>query len=145
MPFNGKVEVRVGVRLVLQREVPPFFVNRLFDFMADIIPNGASAELVRFAPVFAPALKSAGEYDIIFSFFGQGYYALEREARWKMATSSIFANFEIKDPKAVRVFVDALCSDKPWPQPKVVVRETQRTEDNFRRFLERGPYAVANG
>ena len=62
-----------------------------------------------------------------------------------MATSSIFANFEIKDPKAVRVFVDALCSDKPWPQPKVVARETQRTEDNFRRFLERGPYAVANG
>ena len=34
-----------------------------------------------------------------------------------MATSSIFANFEIKDPKAIRVFVDALCSDKPWPQP----------------------------
>ena len=45
----------------------------------------------------------------------------------KMATSSIFANIEIKDPKAVRVFVDVLSSDKPW------------------RFLEHGPHAMANG
>lgn len=45
-----------------------------------------------------------------------------------MATSSIFANFEMKDRSAVQVFVDALCSDKPWPQPNVAVRETQRTD-----------------
>lgn len=38
-----------------------------------------------------------------------------------MATSSITANIELKDPKAVRAFVDALCSDEHWPQPEVKV------------------------
>ncbi len=35
-----------------------------------------------------------------------------------MATSSILANIELKDPKGVRAFVDALCSDEHWPQPE---------------------------
>lgn len=50
-----------------------------------------------------------------------GWYGAKRKEEHVMATSSIFADFEIKDPKAVRVFVDALCSDKSWPQPKVKV------------------------
>ena len=55
-----------------------------------------------------------------------------------MATSSIFAHFEIKDPKAVKVFVDALCSDKPWPQPKVKVRAKHLTSPaEIRRFFEK--------
>ena len=53
-----------------------------------------------------------------------------------MATSSIFANFEIKDPKAVRVFVDALCSDKPWPQPRLKVRAKHlSSQEEIRRFF----------
>ena len=63
----------------------------------------------------------------------------------KMATSSIFANSVKKGPKAVRVFVDALRSDKAWPQPKVVVRENRRADDVFRRFLEHGPRALTKG
>ena len=56
-----------------------------------------------------------------------------------MATSSIFADFEIKDPKAVRVFVDALCSDKPWPQPKVEVSgHFSRNPAEIRAFFENG-------
>lgn len=56
-----------------------------------------------------------------------------------MATSSIFADFEIKDPKAVRVFVDALCSDKPWPQPKVkVTGHFSRDPSEIRAFFEKG-------
>lgn len=38
-----------------------------------------------------------------------------------MATSSIFAKIELKDPERISAFVDALCSDKPWPQPRVDV------------------------
>ena len=53
-----------------------------------------------------------------------------------MATSSIFANFEIKDPKAVRVFVDALCSDKPWPQPRPTVHADHLSSpDEIREFF----------
>ena len=55
------------------------------------------------------------------AFPAQRCYVPNRKEEHVMATSSIFANFEIKDPKSVRVFVDALCSDKPWPQPKVKV------------------------
>ena len=40
----------------------------------------------------------------------------------EMATSSIFANFEIKDHNAAKIFVDALCSDKHWPQPNPDVK-----------------------
>ena len=38
-----------------------------------------------------------------------------------MATSSITANIEIKDPAAARAFVEALLSTEPWPQPKPTV------------------------
>ena len=59
-----------------------------------------------------------------------------------MATSSIFANFELKDPKTVDVFVDALCSDDPWPQPKAtVVAEHITDPKDIRAFFARGPYA----
>ena len=49
-----------------------------------------------------------------------------------MATSSIFANFELKDPKTVGVFVDALCSDDPWPQPKATVEAEHITDPRVR-------------
>lgn len=56
-----------------------------------------------------------------------------------MAASSIFANFEIKDPKAIRVFVDALCSDKPWPQPDVKVSgHFSGNPDEIRAFFDQG-------
>ena len=48
----------------------------LFDFMANIIPNGASAEFVQSFQFFAPGcrdgsgLKSVGEYGIMLAFFG---------------------------------------------------------------------------
>ncbi len=73
-----------------------------------------------------------------------GYYALKQEGEKKMATSSIFANIELKDPDRVRAFVDALCSDKPWPQPNTKVEETQRSYDDFCKFLDDSPYAVAH-
>ena len=61
-----------------------------------------------------------------------------------MATSSIFANFEIKDPKAIRVFVDALCSDEPWPQPKVKVKAKRLSSPSeIRRFFSKRENAQA--
>ena len=55
-----------------------------------------------------------------------------------MATSSIFANIELKDPEGVRAFVDALCSDKPWPQPGPIVHADHLSSpEEIRRFFER--------
>ena len=62
----------------------------------------------------------------------------------KMATSSIFANIELKDSERVRAFVDALCSDKPWPHPNIKVEESQRSYEDFCKFLDDSPYATAN-
>ena len=57
-----------------------------------------------------------------------------------MATSSIFANIELKDPERVRAFVDALCSDDPWPQPKAKVKEKILSAEEWRALFARGPY-----
>ena len=57
-----------------------------------------------------------------------------------MATSSIFAKIELKDPERVRAFVDALCSDKPWPQPRPTVHAVHMTSDEWKDFFARGPY-----
>lgn len=63
-----------------------------------------------------------------------------------MATSSITANFEIKDPTAVRSFVDALLSTESWPQPSPTVRaEHFESDEDAHRFFRRGPYAQAAG
>ena len=59
-----------------------------------------------------------------------------------MATSSIFAKIELKDPVKIRDFVDALCSDKPWPQPKRKAHSVKMTDDDFGAFLDKGPYAT---
>ena len=61
-----------------------------------------------------------------------------------MATSSIFANIELKDSERVRAFVDALCSDKPWPHPNIKVEESKRSYEDFCKFLDDSPYAKAN-
>lgn len=45
--------------------------------------------------------------DIMLEFSSWGNYALKRKARYKMATSSITANFTISDPKAARAFATA--------------------------------------
>ena len=58
-----------------------------------------------------------------------------------MATSSIFANIELKDPERVRAFVDALCSDDHWPRPRINVEETYRSYDDLCKFLDDSPYA----
>ena len=47
-------------------------------------------------------------------FLEGGILSSNRKRGDKMATSRIFANFEITVPKTVRVFVNTLCSDKPW-------------------------------
>ena len=60
-----------------------------------------------------------------------------------MATSSIFAKIELKDPERVRAFVDALCTDKPWPQPLPTVYVVRMTPDESRDFFARGPYGNA--
>ena len=53
-----------------------------------------------------------------------------------MATSSIFAKIELKDPERVRAFVDALCSDKPWPQPRPTVHADHLSSpDEIREFF----------
>ena len=53
-----------------------------------------------------------------------------------MATSSIFAKIELKDPERVRAFVDALCTDKPWPQPRPTVHADHlSTPDEIREFF----------
>ena len=53
-----------------------------------------------------------------------------------MATSSIFAKIELKDPERVRAFVDALCTDKPWPQPRPTVHADHlSTPDEIRDFF----------
>ena len=54
----------------------------------------------------------------------------------KMATSSIFAKIELKDQERVRAFVDALCSDKPWPQPRPTVHADHLSSpDEIREFF----------
>ena len=58
-----------------------------------------------------------------------------------MATSSIFAKIELRDPDKVRSFVDALCSEKPWPQPRRKLHSVKMTDDDFAAFLDKGPYA----
>ena len=45
--------------------------------------------------------------DIMLEFSSWGNYALKRKVRYKMATSSITANFTISDPKAARAFATA--------------------------------------
>ena len=63
-----------------------------------------------------------------------------------MATSSITANFEIKDPTAVRAFVDAFLSPEPWPQPQPTVRADHfASDDDAHRFFLRSPYAQMAG
>ena len=63
-----------------------------------------------------------------------------------MATSSITANFEIKDPTAVRAFVDAFLSTEPWPQPSPTVHaEHFDSDDDAHRFFQRSPYAQTAG
>ena len=53
-----------------------------------------------------------------------------------MATSSIFAKIELKDPERVRAFVDALCTDKPWPQPRPTVHADHLSApDEIRDFF----------
>ena len=53
-----------------------------------------------------------------------------------MATSSIFAKIELKDPERVRAFVDALCSDDPWPQPRSSVHADHLSSpDEIREFF----------
>ena len=63
-----------------------------------------------------------------------------------MATSSITANFEIRDPKAVRAFVDGLWKayrmKPPRPPSMQVTRLTSR--DEIRAFfLQKGELANA--
>lgn len=64
-----------------------------------------------------------------------------------MATSSITANFEIKNPTAVRAFVDAfLSSEEPWPQPQTAVSADHfATDEDAHRFFMRTPYAQPVG
>lgn len=64
-----------------------------------------------------------------------------------MATSSITANFEIKDPAAVRAFVDAfLSSEEPWPQPQPTVSANHfATDEDAHRFFSHSPYAQPVG
>ena len=57
-----------------------------------------------------------------------------------MATSSIFANIELKDPKRVSAFVDALCSDRHWPQPLSKVEERPLTPGEWKDLFARSPY-----
>ena len=57
-----------------------------------------------------------------------------------MATSSIFANIELKDPERIRAFVDALCSDDPWPQPKATAHAVELTEEEWKALFARSPY-----
>ena len=45
---------------------------------------------------------------VLFSYLSLGCYALERKARYKMATSSITANFYCDDAKAANAFVRML-------------------------------------
>ena len=67
-------------------------------------------------------------------------YGSARKGGKRMATSSIFAKIELKDPERVRAFVDALCSDKPWPQPRPTVHAVHMTSDEWKDFFARGPY-----
>ena len=63
-----------------------------------------------------------------------------------MATSSITANIEIKDPAAARAFVDALLSTEPWPQPKPTVCASYfASDDEAHSFFRRSPYAQKVG
>ena len=63
-----------------------------------------------------------------------------------MATSSITANIEIKDPVAARAFVDALLSTEPWPQPEPTVRAAYFANDaEAHSFFRRSPYAQKAG
>ena len=58
-----------------------------------------------------PALTFKAENAIMLAFFAWGYYALERKVRYKMATSSITANFAIRDEKEAKAFISALLSE----------------------------------
>ena len=59
-----------------------------------------------------------------------------------MATSSITANFELKDPTAVRAFVDAFLSTDHWPQPQPSVKAVPFSSDEeAHSFFRRSPYA----
>ena len=63
-----------------------------------------------------------------------------------MATSSITANIEIKDPAAARAFVDALLSTEPWPQPKPTVYANYfASDEEAHSFFRRSPYAQKVG
>lgn len=63
-----------------------------------------------------------------------------------MATSSITANIEIKDPAAARAFVDALLSTEPWPQPKPTVCASYfASDEEAHSFFRRSPYAQKVG
>jgi len=63
-----------------------------------------------------------------------------------MATSGVTANFEIKDPAAVRAFVDAFLSTEPWPQPSPTVRaEHFDPDDDAHRFFQCSPYVQTAG
>lgn len=63
-----------------------------------------------------------------------------------MATSSITANIEIKDPAAARAFVDALLSTEPWPQPKPTVCANYfASDEEAHSFFRRSPYAQKVG
>ena len=57
-----------------------------------------------------------------------------------MPTSSITANFELKDPAAVRAFVDAFLSTDHWPQPSVEAVHFSSDEEAH-SFFRRSPYA----
>lgn len=57
-----------------------------------------------------------------------------------MATSSIFANIELKDKKRVSAFVDALCSEGHWPQPRSKVKEKTLTDNEWNDLFARSPY-----
>ena len=65
-----------------------------------------------------------------------------KEAR-KMATSSITANFRIKDPKMAKAFVNALCSDSVREPNLPRVMETHFESPKAERdFFLKGPYAT---
>ena len=63
-----------------------------------------------------------------------------------MATSSITANIEIKDPAAARAFVDVFLSTEPWPQPKPTACASYfATDEEAHSFFRRSPYAQKAG
>ena len=86
-----------------------------------------------------PPIDFSGQKCYINATFHWGCYALKRKVRYKMATSSITANFYTDDPKAANAIVHALFTETSSPRrmPPRSRFEVKHTPAGDKAFFER--------